>query len=1192
MNNSKKIVLFSTLAVAALSFFVYQKVVAAPALKEGTYLSGQTLSVWPSWSLLGNTLGRSLPTDPINQLGLAGTCAASTSIFCLNNTQCPNNQACVLHDPNTGWSTADRRFSFACNRESYAYRYIAGAAAGDYTVRANFEDPGFTPANFSNFVAGFVSTSIIKINETSGVCNFDQEISTLQSGVCGDGRLNLDRGEQCDPPGRIEYANGCTTGVPSLKNLTVCNSSCLWTASTTLCSNFRKCGNGTKETPETCDDGALNGRYNHCNTTCNGFSPLGGCGNGILESAYEVCDPGTGRERYGTTGRNSSCSWDCQNWGPYCGNSVVESQYNEECDGSQSCSIGTNSGQRVCSSACKMSPVPGLVAWWSFFGGNFADSSGNNNTGSCAPASSCPTNFQSLADGKRVMLFDGNDYFTVGGSASINLNSRVTLEAWINPTNYTVARQRVVEKGAAAYGYWYNLEVNAAASGTARFNFSYISDFSLDSRSVIPTNTWTHLVGSFERVGQTNFLKIYVNGVLDNSREWGYPTDYSAVGAAPLTVGASRDGGGNMSNFFSGSIDDVRVYNRALSAAEIMSDYQNGWPCSATSTPVVSTQPGVCGNAVVDANEACDRGSQDNGRVCTPGYGTSCTYCSTDCQNTIDVQPSQYCGNGIIESTEKCDQANGVIYSAATNVNNTTLPTRDPARNGYQELACSAETSPVHTLKKGTKDCGNCTLGVVRSCVQCGVQSDGVGVSGGLINVLQGRTNPDPLFSRDFQNFTVTGGGWLDLSIGPCYSYGIQAINPQNVCNRTGSAIDPSNPVGGRIKKDNTSTDLVSYVLGNPYGAGNALVNSDPICSATDPTDRKYWMYINKDWTHPVSFAVFTQPQTWQYDIVLSPIVLQSFPIENSAPIRRNQDVRVVVSWVGPGEFSGGIINPFVTPQEINGASYCSFAYCFGGQRSYATGINYFNVPNSNLYGAWYHGFNTTPGQTNAESFTINTADMSGNTYSFFVKSPSVPIRQFRNTARLKVDVYLPEVGRYVYDVICCEPTYTNWNRLIFGTPVKTYYLLGAAPSDNQNAKYWQVFNINRPTATTTVSSTHIIDVSTIVTGPANFIYAGPLVARPACTLADWQSTVTYSTGGPLAVICYAPDTYTTTWSKRSTSDCAGGVPQPATVTTTCPPLPVIAPVAPPPPVPAPIIRPPLVSPPIINPPGGGMFSL
>ncbi|MBI5221419.1 MAG: hypothetical protein HY979_01285, partial [Candidatus Magasanikbacteria bacterium] len=85
-----------------------------PDLKAGTYLTGQTISTWPSWSVLGNAVGNSLPIDPINKLGISGTCASSTGVFCTSDSGCvdPNipGQKCVLHDPITGWSTVDQRF--------------------------------------------------------------------------------------------------------------------------------------------------------------------------------------------------------------------------------------------------------------------------------------------------------------------------------------------------------------------------------------------------------------------------------------------------------------------------------------------------------------------------------------------------------------------------------------------------------------------------------------------------------------------------------------------------------------------------------------------------------------------------------------------------------------------------------------------------------------------------------------------------------------------------------------------------------------------------------------------------------------------------------------------------------------------------------------------------------------------------
>ncbi len=123
-----------------------------PDLKAGTYLTGQTVSTWPSWSVLANAVsgpGNSLPVDPVNKLGVAGTCAVSTGVFCVKDSDCstqiPADQKCILHDPSTGWSTESQRFSFACAPSSLAYRYMATSTsstipgANNYVVKMNWE---------------------------------------------------------------------------------------------------------------------------------------------------------------------------------------------------------------------------------------------------------------------------------------------------------------------------------------------------------------------------------------------------------------------------------------------------------------------------------------------------------------------------------------------------------------------------------------------------------------------------------------------------------------------------------------------------------------------------------------------------------------------------------------------------------------------------------------------------------------------------------------------------------------------------------------------------------------------------------------------------------------------------------------------------------------------------------------------
>jgi hypothetical protein len=82
----------------------------------------------------------------------------------------------------------------------------------------------------------------------------------------------------------------------------------------------------------------------------------------------------------------------------------------------------------------------------------------------------------------------------------------------------------------------------------------------------LPLNTWTHLATTYDGTNQ----RFYVNGILVG-------TTLSPAGSGGGIVqsnGALRIGGNASSTgeFFQGLIDEVRVYNRALSAAEIVTD--------------------------------------------------------------------------------------------------------------------------------------------------------------------------------------------------------------------------------------------------------------------------------------------------------------------------------------------------------------------------------------------------------------------------------------------------------------------------------------------------------------------------------------------------------------------------------------------------------------------------------------------
>jgi hypothetical protein len=78
---------------------------------------------------------------------------------------------------------------------------------------------------------------------------------------------------------------------------------------------------------------------------------------------------------------------------------------------------------------------------------------------------------------------------------------------------------------------------------------------------LVPLNTWTHLAGTYD--GST--LKLYANGVLMGSK--------AVTGSLAATTNPLRIGGNTIwREFFHGQIDEVRLYNRALSAGEIQGD--------------------------------------------------------------------------------------------------------------------------------------------------------------------------------------------------------------------------------------------------------------------------------------------------------------------------------------------------------------------------------------------------------------------------------------------------------------------------------------------------------------------------------------------------------------------------------------------------------------------------------------------
>ncbi len=201
---------------------------------------------------------------------------------------------------------------------------------------------------------------------------------------------------------------------------------------------------------------------------------------------------------------------------------------------------------------------PGLVGAWSFDAvdaGTITDASGlaNHGTVSGATASTAGRNGGALS-------FDGvNDWVTVADSPSLDLTTGMTLEGWVHPTAAGGWRTVALKEtpGFLAYGMYSNEDGNRPSG-----HINVGGD--IDTRGgvgSVPVNTWSHLATTYD--GTT--LRFYVNGTLASSRAVSGPI---ATSTGPLRFG----GNAVWTEWFAGRMDDVRVYDRALTAGEITED--------------------------------------------------------------------------------------------------------------------------------------------------------------------------------------------------------------------------------------------------------------------------------------------------------------------------------------------------------------------------------------------------------------------------------------------------------------------------------------------------------------------------------------------------------------------------------------------------------------------------------------------
>ena len=246
----------------------------------------------------------------------------------------------------------------------------------------------------------------------------------------------------------------------------------------------------------------------------------------------------------------------------------------------------------------------GLVAAYSFdqgAGTTAADNSGNGNTGTLVNGATWSTTAKFGA----AASFDGtNDRIDVADSNSLDLTSGMTLEAWVRPTANSSYRTVVLKEvsGELAYSlYAADSDHGARPSGWNRS--ANVSRYA-DGTGALPLNSYSHIAVTYNG----SSLVFYVNGVVTKTT--------AASGNIQTSTMALRIGGNSIwGEYFQGQIDELRVYNRALSQSEIQTDMVTPISGAADVSPPSVSVSAPANGATISGTVTLSANAADNAGV-------------------------------------------------------------------------------------------------------------------------------------------------------------------------------------------------------------------------------------------------------------------------------------------------------------------------------------------------------------------------------------------------------------------------------------------------------------------------------------------------------------------------------------------------------------------------------------------------
>lgn len=222
--------------------------------------------------------------------------------------------------------------------------------------------------------------------------------------------------------------------------------------------------------------------------------------------------------------------------------------------------------------------LTGLLAYWKFDEGSGLSPQDSSGSGYTLSAAATPTWVPGQVGAYATALNGTTQYWKLADQTALHLTTNWTYSAWVYESSVT-SNQPTIEgydNGATGFVAALNIIINGNTG-----NYVSVTEqngtngVNINGSIILSATTW-YLVTVTHGSGNTS---IYINGVLDTTQAERDPSFAVSAGSLGLTIGAfaANHYMPSGTEFFAGNIDDVRIYNRTLTASDVVDLYNYGF---------------------------------------------------------------------------------------------------------------------------------------------------------------------------------------------------------------------------------------------------------------------------------------------------------------------------------------------------------------------------------------------------------------------------------------------------------------------------------------------------------------------------------------------------------------------------------------------------------------------------------------